>query len=88
MKPLALAALAAMSLGLLGACDQPPERPAQPNLQTSFDKADLNKDGVIERNEATSIANREFAEVDTDDNQAVSLDEFRVALQDPAPPRG
>ena len=88
MKPLALATLAAMSLGLLGACDQRPERPAQPSLLTRFDKADLNKDGVIERNEATSIANQDFAEVDTDDNQAVSFDEFEVALQDPAPPRG
>ena len=85
MKPLTVTALAAMSLGLLGACDQQPERPAQPTLQTSFDKADMNKDGVIERTEATSIANREFAEVDTDDNQAVSLDEFRVALEDPVP---
>ena len=88
MKPLALATLAAMSLGLLGACDQRPERPTQPSLQTSFDKADINKDGVIERNEATSIANRDFAEVDTDDNQAVSIDEFEVALKDSAPPRG
>ena len=48
----------------------------------------MNSDGVIERNEATSIANRAFAEVDTDDNQAVSFDEFEVALRDAAPPRG
>ena len=88
MKPLTLAALATMSLGLLGACDQRPERPAQPDSLTTFNKADLNKDGVIERNEATSIANRNFAEVDTDDNQAVSFDEFEVALQATAPPRG
>ena len=88
MKPLALATFAAMSLGLLSACDQRPERPAPPTLHTTFDKADLNKDGVIERNEATSIANRDFAEVDTDDNQAVSIDEFEVALRDTAPPRG
>ena len=88
MKPFAMTALAALSLGLLGACDQQPERPAQPSARVSFDKADRNKDGVIERQEATSIANREFAEVDTDDNQAVSLDEFEVALQNPAPPRG
>ena len=88
MKPLALATLAAMSLGLLGACDQRPERPAQPTLLTQFDKADVNRDGVIEQQEATSIANREFGEVDTDDNQAVSFDEFEVALQDAAPPRG
>jgi hypothetical protein len=88
MKPLATAALAAMSLGFLGACDQQPEGPAQPNLQTSFDKADVNRDGVIERTEATSIANQDFAEVDTNDNQAVSFDEFEVALQKAAPPRG
>ena len=88
MKPLAFAALSAMSLGLLGACDQSPERAAQPSLQTSFDDADANKDGVIERSEATHIANREFAEVDTDHNQYVNLDEFKVALGNPAPPRG
>ena len=85
MKHVAIAALAAASLGLLGACDRTPERPAQPNVQTSFDNADVNRDGVIERHEATSIANHDFREVDTDDNQAVSIDEFRVALEHPAP---
>ena len=30
MKPLTLAAFAALSLGLLGACDLGPERPAHP----------------------------------------------------------
>jgi hypothetical protein len=94
MKPLTLTALAALSLGLLGACDQQPERPAEPTLLTRFDQADLNHDGVIEQSEATSIANRSFADVDTDDNQAISFDEFKVAsqaevaLQDAAPPRG
>ena len=85
MKSLTVTALAALAVGLLGACDRTPDRPAQPNLQTSFDKADLNKDGVIERSEATSIANHDFGDVDTDDNQAESIDEFRVALEDPAP---
>ena len=88
MKSFALGALATVSLVLLSACEQPPERPAQPNLQTSFDKADANRDGVIEQKEATSIANREFAEVDTDDNQVVSIDEFEVALKSPESPRG
>ena len=88
MKPLAFAALAATSLVLLAACDQTPERPAQPTLQMTFDKADANRDGVIEQQEATSIANQDFADVDTDDNQAVSIDEFEVALNNPAPPRG
>jgi hypothetical protein len=88
MKPLALGALAAVTLVLLGACDQRPERPAQPNLQTTFDKADANRDGVIEQKEATSIANRDFAEVDTDDDQVVSIDEFEVALKSQESPRG
>ena len=88
MRLLAFATLAAMSLGLLGACDRQPERPAQLSLQTSFDSADKNRDGVIARSEATHIANREFAEVDTDHNQFVNLDEFRVAMENPAPPRG
>jgi EF hand domain-containing protein len=88
MKPLALATLAALSLGLLGGCDQAPERSTQPDLLTSFDKADANKDGVIERSEATSIANRDFADVDTDHNESVSLEEFQVALRNAAPPRG
>ena len=85
MKPLTIAALATLSLGLLAACDQAPDQPAQPTLQSSFDQADVNRDGVIEQREATSIADRSFSEVDTDDNQAVSLDEFRVAMQNPAP---
>ena len=88
MRPLTLTALAAMSLGLLGACDQRPERPAEPTLQTRFDKFDLNKDGVIEQKEATSIADRPFGDVDADDNQAVSFEEFEVAVQSAAPPRG
>jgi hypothetical protein len=88
MKPLILAMLAGLSLGALAACDQRPERPAQPTPQASFDKADANKDGVIERQEATSIANRPFSDVDTDDNQAVSFDEFEVALRNAGPPAG
>jgi hypothetical protein len=88
MKPLVLAALAATSLGLLGGCERRSERPAEPNLQTRFDKADVNRDGVIEQKEATSIAERPFGDVDTDDNQVVSLDEFEVAVQSEAPPRG
>jgi hypothetical protein len=87
MKPFALGALAAASL-LVVACDQTPERPAEPSLQTSFERADANRDGVIEQSEATSIANRSFAEVDTDDNQAVDIDEFEVALNSQESPRG
>jgi predicted HAD superfamily Cof-like phosphohydrolase len=81
MKPVIFATLAGMSLGALAACDRTPERPAEPTPLASFDKADANKDGVIERQEATSIANQDFSDVDTDDNQAVSLDEFEVALR-------
>lgn len=87
MKPFALGALAAASL-LVVACDQTPERPAEPSLQSSFERADVNRDGVIEQSEATSIANRGFAEVDTDDNQAVDIDEFEVALKSQESPRG
>jgi hypothetical protein len=88
MKSLVLAALAATSLGLLGGCDRRAERPAEPNLQTRFDQADVNRDGVIEQREATSIADRPFGDVDTDDNQVVSIEEFEVAVQSAAPPRG
>ncbi len=88
MKTLTLTMLAAMSLSLLAACDQPAERPAQPDLLGSFNKADVNKDGVIERTEATSIANQDFAAVDTDDNESVSLEEFQVALNNAPPPAG
>lgn len=88
MKTFALGALATTGLLLLGACDQTPERPVQPSLQTTFDRADVNRDGVIEQKEATSIANKSFAEVDTDDNQAVSIDEFEVALKSQESPRG
>jgi hypothetical protein len=87
MKLLALTALA-MGLGLLGACDRQPQTPAQPDLQTSFNRADTNRDGVIEQSEATSIANQAFGDVDTDDNKAVSIAEFEVAMKNAAPPRG
>jgi hypothetical protein len=88
MKPLILVALAGMSLGALAGCDQTPERPAEPTPLAQFDKADANKDGVIERHEATSIANQAFSDVDTDENQAVSLDEFEVALRTATQPSG
>jgi len=88
MKPLILVTLAGMSLGALAACDRSPERPAQPTPLAQFDRADANKDGVIERQEATHIADHEFADVDTDDNQAVSYDEFEVALRTAAQPSG
>ena len=88
MKPFALGVLAASSLSFLAACDQAPDRPAEPTLQSSFQKADVNRDGVIEQKEATSIANKSFAEVDTDDNQAVSIEEFEVALNSEESPRG
>jgi Ca2+-binding EF-hand superfamily protein len=52
----------------------------------SFNKADANQDGVLERHEATHIANHPFSYVDTDENQAVSFDEFEVALRNPGQP--
>jgi hypothetical protein len=88
MKPLILATVAGMSLGILAACDRSPERPPQPTPLASFDKADANKDGVLDRNEATSIADQDFTAVDTDGNQAVSFDEFEVALRNAGPPAG
>ncbi len=87
MKPVAIA-MFAVTLGLLGACDMQPEVPAQPTLQSRFDKADANRDGVIEQKEATSIGDQSFSDVDTNDNQVVSFDEFEVALALPAQPRG
>lgn len=87
MKPLAIAAFAT-SLVMLGACDMGPEPPAQPTLQSRFDEADANRDGVIEQREATSIGNQAFGDVDTDDNQVVDFDEFEVALATPTQPRG
>jgi hypothetical protein len=88
MKPLILATLAGMSLGVLAACDQRPSRPAQPTPLASFEKADANKDGVIERREATSIADQDFGDVDTNDDQTVSFDEFEVALRNADRPPG
>ncbi len=88
MKAVAIATLT-MSLGFLGACEPGPDRPAEPTLQSRFDRVDANRDGVIEQREATSIGNQSFSDVDTDDNQVVSFDEFEVALESAAaPPRG
>jgi hypothetical protein len=87
MKTLAIPALA-MGLMLLGGCDMQPEAPAQPTTQSRFDKADANRDGVIDQREATSINNQAFGQVDTDDNKVVDFDEFEVALATPAEPRG
>lgn len=87
MKPVVITAFA-MCLGLLGACDMQSEGPAQPTLQSRFDKADTNRDGVIEQREATAIGEQSFSDADTDDNQVVSIDEFEVALATPATPQG
>jgi hypothetical protein len=88
MKTLVLTALAAATLGLLGGCDRQPESPGQPNLQARFDQVDANRDGVIEQSEATTVANQPFGEVDTDDNQAISIAEFEAATRNAPAPRG
>jgi len=88
MKPLALATLAAFGFSVLAACDQEPESsgPTLLDVQQSFERADGNKDGLVSPNEASSIANLDFAAADTDKNGALTPEELEVALVGPAPP--
>jgi EF hand len=89
MKQMALAMLAALGMSMLTACDQEPESSATTPIeaQMSFERADGNNDGVVSPNEASSIANLDFAAADTDKNGALSPEELDVALVQSAPPR-
>lgn len=56
---------------------EPRERRAAP---VSFDTADKNKDGRVNRTEASDIPNFDFASADANEDASLTRHEFRVAL--------
>ena len=55
--------------------------------QTSFTLADENGDGSVSRDEASKIANLDFATADADRNDRLSAEEYQTAMEK-ARPRG
>ena len=63
----------------------PGPRSGDRTKQVSFDAADSNKDGKIDRDEAARIPGFNFSSADVDDNAAVSPQEFRTAMANSTP---
>jgi Ca2+-binding EF-hand superfamily protein len=53
--------------------------------QVSFDAADANKDGKVDKNEAAGIPGFNFTSADVDDNESVSRQEFQTAMANSTP---
>lgn len=63
----------------------PGPRSGDRTAQVSFDAADANKDGKVDRNEAAGIAGFNFTSADVDDDQSVSRQEFQTAMANSTP---
>jgi hypothetical protein len=66
---------------------EPGPRSGDRTAQVSFDAADANKDGKVDKNEAEGIPGFNFTSADVDDNESVSRQEFQTAMAN-ATPRG
>lgn len=90
MKPVAFAAITAIGVATLAACEmQEGEQPTALNeaaeIQRDFNRADRNGDGALSRDEAMSIADLDFTEADTNANQNLSIEEYEVAALETTP---
>jgi len=56
---------------------QPTTPPVAPQVQKMFQKFDIDKDGKISREEFSVKHAKNFARLDTDKNDSLSLDEFK-----------
>jgi Ca2+-binding EF-hand superfamily protein len=65
----------------------PGPRSGDRTAQVSFEAADANKDGKVDKNEAMGIPGFNFSSADVDDNESVSRQEFQTAMAN-ARPRG
>lgn len=90
MRAIATATIAAIGISILAACEpQDQQTSAAANdsaeAQREFNDADRNQDGVLSRDEATSIADLNFTSADTDGNQTLSINEYEVAAGETTP---
>jgi hypothetical protein len=65
----------------------PGPRSGDRTARVSFEAADANEDGKLDKNEAAGIPGFNFTSADVDDDESVSPQEFRTAMAN-ATPRG
>jgi hypothetical protein len=63
----------------------PGPRSGDRTAQVSFESADTNKDGKVDRDEAADIPGYTFTSADVDDDDSVSQQEFRTAMANSTP---
>jgi hypothetical protein len=85
MKAVAVAALATLGLAMGATAQQTSRQPIQtPDGRDqdgiSFDQADKNKDGRLNRMEGTAIADLDFSNADANDDLLLSRPEFAAAM--------
>ena len=87
MKRMAFATLVAMGVAAGAAAQQSSQRPSTPaprgedrTDQVSFDQADKNKDGEVNREEGNSIAGFDFSRADANHDLTLSRQEFESAM--------
>lgn len=66
---------------------EPGPRSGDRTARISFEAADANEDGKLDKNEAVGIPGFNFTSADVDDDKSVSPEEFRTAMAK-ATPRG
>jgi Ca2+-binding EF-hand superfamily protein len=64
---------------------EPGPRSGDRTAQVSFEAADANKDGKVDRNEAEDIPGFNFTSADVDDDKSLSREEFRTAMANSTP---
>jgi hypothetical protein len=64
---------------------EPGPRSGDRTAQVSFEAADANKDGKVDKNEAAGIPGFNFTSADVDDDESVSREEFRTVMGNSTP---
>lgn len=63
----------------------PGPRSGDRTAQVSFDAADADKDGKVDKTEAAGIPGFNFTSADVDDNESISRQEFQTAMANSTP---
>src|SRR5262249_12927770 len=95
MKKLALATIVAMGFTTAAVAQSPAPRPDSPvarepagndrTNQVSFETADKNKDGTVNREEANQINGFDFSRADTNNDKTLTRQEFMAAMAKSTP---
>jgi hypothetical protein len=89
MKRTTLAIWMAMGIGATAAAQQPSSTPTPRGNdrtdQVSFQDADKNKDGKVNREEGNQIAGFDFSRADTNDDAALTRQEYDAAMTKSTP---